>query len=554
MKLHRPVHRLPGLPARSAPRRLAFATASAVTTSCGRGMAGVASRPRDRVRRSGGMAGCAATTLAIVVTLLGGAGPVGAQEPPAAKPVAATETAATAESSAAPKAAAAEAKPSTGYYVEPGSYSTKRETKVPGYVRNASKTGIDALADAKWLDLGLDHRIRYELRDDDLRRARATTDNLFLFRTRAYFGIKEILDPLRLVVEVEDARNDNNKFNRDNRDVNSAEPIQLIAELYLKDALGKDDLGQNRPLSLRAGRMWFEKIDRRLIANNAWRNTTNSFQGIHLDLGRDENDWEFEVIAAQPLDRKLYEFDRVNEGQWFFATIGHWRKWSDVVTLEPYYLLLSQDNDGARKKREIHAPALRFYGPIGKTAFHYDVNLVYQTGEDDGRDHEAFGAASELGYKFKHKWKPRLSAFYGYASGDENPTDNDNEHFERYYGFARPWSANDYFSWENLHAPKLRLELTPLENLRFDAGYSSYWLASDTDKWVGGNLRDPTGQSGDFIGHEFDMRARYPLTTRINTTVGYAHFQPGGFTKNVGRNDASDFFYIELEFNAFPKT
>lgn len=554
MKLHRPVHRLPGLPARSAPRRLAFATASTVTTTCAAGMAGVASRPRDRGRGSGGMAGCAATTLAILAALLGGTGAVEAQE----KPVASPEAAATAEAATATKGAAVEAKPpakaSTGYYVEAGSYSTRRETPIPSYVRNASRTGVEALADIKWLDLGLDHRIRYELRDDDQRRPRAVTDNLFLFRTRAYFGIKEVLDPLRLVVEVEDARNANNEFNRDNRDVNGAEPIQLIAELYIEDALGKDDLGQDRPLSLRAGRMWFEKLDRRLIGNNAWRNTTNTFQGIHLDLGRDENDWELEVIAAQPLDRKLYEFDRVNEGQWFVATIGHWRKWSDVVTLEPYYLLLSQDNDGARKKREIHAPALRFYGPIGKTAFNYDVNLVYQTGEDDGRDHEAFGAASELGYRFKHEWKPRVSAFYGYASGDENPNDNDNERFERFYGFARPWSANDYIIWENFHAPKVRLELTPLEELRFDAGYSGYWLASDTDRWANANLRDPTGESGDFMGHEFDMRARYPLTKRVYTTVGYAHFEPGGFTKNVGRNNSSDFFYLELEFNAFPKT
>ncbi|MFN2376959.1 MAG: alginate export family protein [Candidatus Binatia bacterium] len=453
----------------------------------------------------------------------------------------------------APCPSSAQSRP-TGYYVEPGSYGTKRETPVPQYVRQASKTGIDALSELDWLDLGLDHRIRYELRDDDYRRATAKTDNLFLFRTRAYFGIKNIIDPLRLVVEVEDARSDNNRFKRDNRDVNGAEPIQLIAELHFKDALGKDALGQNRPLSLRAGRMWFEKLDRRLIGNNAWRNTTNTFQGIHLDLGREENDWEFELIAAQPLDRKLYEFDRTNEGQWFIAAIGHWRRWSEVVTLEPYYLLLSQDDDGNRTKREIHSPALRFYGPIAATAFHYDVNLVYQTGQDAGRDHRAFGATSELGYRFQHEWKPRVSAFYGYASGDKSPDDNNNERFERYYGFARPWSANDYFIWENFHAPKARLELTPLKDLRLDAGYSAYWLASDTDRWANANLRDPTGQSGDFIGHEFDMRARYQVTPRIDATMGYAHFEPGGWTKNVGRDNPSDFFYLELTFNAFPRT
>jgi hypothetical protein len=455
-----------------------------------------------------------------------------------------------------PAADPAPAKPadmrSPGYYVEPGSYSTRRESVPPAYVRPADKTGIDALSEVDWLDLGLDHRIRYEMRDDDYRRPTAKTDNLFLFRTRAYFGIKNILDPLRLVVEVEDARTANGRYKKDNRDVNGAEPIQLIAELHFKDALGKDALGQDRPLSLRVGRMWFEKLNRRLIGNNGWRNTTNTFQGLHLDLGRDENDWEIELIAAQPLDRKLYEFDRTNEGQWFFATIGHWRLWSRVVTLEPYYLLLSQDADGARTKREIHSPALRFYGPIADTAFHYDVNLVYQTGTDDGQDHEAFGAASELGYRFPHEWKPRLSVFYGYASGDKNPDDDKSERFERYYGFSRPWSANDYFVWENFHAPKVRLELAPLKELRLDAGYSAYWLASDTDRWANANLRDPTGESGDFTGHEFDIRARCAVTSRIDATMGYAHFEPGGFTKNVGRDNPSDFLDLEVSFNAFP--
>jgi hypothetical protein len=449
-----------------------------------------------------------------------------------------------------------EAKPaakSTGYYVEPGSYGTKRETPVPGYVRQADKTGIDALSELDWLDLGLDHRIRYEMRDDDVRRNVARTDNLFLLRTRAYFGIKNIIDPLRLAVEVEDARSGNGRFPKDNRDWNEVEPIQLIAELYFKDALGKDVLGQNRPVSLRAGRMWFEKLDRRLIGNNAWRNTTNTFQGVHLDLGQEVNDWEFELIAAQPLDRKLHEFDRPNEDQWFVAAIGHWRRWSKVVTLEPYYLLLSQGKAGARAKREIHSPALRFYGPIGQTPLHYDVNFVYQTGEDAGRDHEAFGLASELGYKFHHAWKPRVSVFYGLATGDKNPNDNRNERFERFYGFARPWSANDYFIWENFHAPKLRLEITPLKDLRIDAGYSFYWLFSDQDRWANANLRDPTGRSGDFMGHEFDMRARYPLTDRVDATLGYAHFEPGGWTKNVGRNNPSDFFYLEVTFNAFSK-
>ncbi len=438
-----------------------------------------------------------------------------------------------------------------GYYREPGSYGTKRETDPPAYARNASKTGLEALADLTWLDLGLDFRTRYELRSDDLRRNRSATDNLFLLRTRAYFGIREILDPFRFVVEVEDARSANGQFKKDNRDVNGGEPIQAYAELFFDDLLPADAREGKRPVRVRGGRFWLEKLDRRLIGNNAWRNTTNTFQGVYASLGEDRNDWQVELLAAQPLDRKLYEADRPNDDQWFYAAIGHWRRWSDVATIEPYWLFLDQKASANRNPREIHSPALRVYGPIGANA-NFDVNLVYQTGRDNKRSHSAFGAATEVGYTFAHAWKPRWSLFYGYASGDKNPNDNDNERFERFYGFARPWSANDYFIWENFHAPKTRVEFVPLKDLRVDAGYSWYWLASDTDRWANANLRDPTGQSGDFLGHEFDVRARYPLTSRIDATLGYAHFEPGGFTKNQGRTNASDFLYLEVSINAFP--
>lgn len=443
----------------------------------------------------------------------------------------------------------------TTFYREPGSYGTKRETVPPAYVRNASKIATpyvkDLLKDYSWLDIGLDHRVRYEMRHNDFRRPVAKTDNPFLLRTRAYVGVHDVIDPLRFVFEFEDARRENGDFPKDNRDFNETEMIQMYGQLYFKDLLPPDPRGNKRPLSLRGGRMWFEKLDRRLIANNAWRNTTNTFQGLHLDIGQDANDWQFELIATQPLDRLLFDFDEVVGGQWFFAAIGHWRRWSDVITIEPYYLQLNQKKTEGRNRREVHAPAVRFYGPLGKR-MDYDVDLVYETGQDNHQDMNAFGSTVEVGYIFDSPMKPRLSAFLGYATGDEDPNDDDNERFDRFFGFARPWSADDYFIWENLIDPKTRFEITPVKDLRIDAGFSAYWLASRTDRWANANLRDPEGKSGRFIGYELDARARYPVTKFMDATLGYARFQPGGFTKTVGRNRPSDFFYVEVTVNAFP--
>ena len=109
---------------------------------------------------------------------------------------------------------------------------------------------------------------------------------LFLLRSRAYLGVKEILDPLRGAVEFQDSRRYNGHFPRDDRDWNEYDLLQAYGELYFKGALGEDPRKQQRPIRFRAGRMAYEVLDRRFIARNEWRNTTNTFEGFRINFGQ----------------------------------------------------------------------------------------------------------------------------------------------------------------------------------------------------------------------------------------------------------------------------
>ncbi len=485
-----------------------------------------------------------------------------------------------------------------GYYVERKSYGTGRETDPPRYVKQLNKTWLkdyDTFAGIDWLDIGLDYRIRYEKRDNDFRRARDTIDDPILLRTRGYVAIKNILDPLRLTLEVEDATRNNSQFTRefDTRDINRAEPIQAYAELFFKQTpLGKDDLGNDRTISVRAGRQAFEYTDRRLLARNEWRNTTNNFQGVRAVIGQQKNDWQLDLLALKPIQRFTNQLDEVSHAQDFYGVIGDWRRWSEFVTLQPYYFLLKQDGDkvkytlngdsaapNTRIDREIHTAGLRAYGIVGKTGWDYDASYVEQWGYQDRLtnkgafiaelDHDAYAYNAEIGYSIKHPWKPRFSAFYGYASGDKNPTDDQNNRFERLFGFARPWSNNDYFQMENIVAPKVRVEFEPqvglLPGLKIDTGYSWYRLDSERDRWNGAGLRDSTGKSGKDVGEEVDVRVRFPINKYILANLGYAHFWAGDFTKSTTRDGSaggtsevdperrghSNFFYTEISISAF---
>lgn len=438
------------------------------------------------------------------------------------------------------------AKDSTDYYRAAKSYGTTPETDPPRYVRNLGKSNVEALKDLYWLDSGVELRERYEFRDGDIRKPVATVDQPLLQRLRVYAGVKEILDPVRFTLEIQDSRRYFSKFSMDDRDYNQLDVLQSYGELHFKDALGDDS-----PLRVRAGRMAFEVLDRRLIARNEWRNTTNAFQGARVLLGRQKNIWDLDLVALQPMRRLLRDGDEPIERQWLLGAVGNWRGWSDVATMQPFYFNLRQNERSATQTRNIHSPGLRVYGVIPDTAFDFDTSGIHQFGSDGGREHNAYAGVIELGYSPEHEWKPRFSAMYGYASGDRVPTDQSNERFERLFGFARPWSSNDYIQWENIHAPKIRAEITPTKELRFDGGVHGFWLASDTDRWNTTNLRSTAGNRGAFLGAEVEGRVRYKVHPQMDAILGYAHFQPGNFTKRSGRPDPTHFLYLELTFRLF---
>lgn len=432
------------------------------------------------------------------------------------------------------------------YFVKSKSYSSNPESDPPQYVVQLDEAGINAFKNVDWIDLGLNYRVRFEHRDNDFRRSVDRVDNPILSRTQAYFGIKNIIDPLRFAVELQDSRRHNSEFSRATGDVNKLDVFQAYGELYFKNPIIFD-----RPLSLRVGRMAFEIIDRKLFSRDDWGNTGTNFQGARATIGKKENDWQLDSFALQPMVKKIDESDLKNKDRWLYAAVLNWRRWSEIVTLQPFYFKLDQKESVDSQKIRINSPGLRLYGTVGESGFDYDLIGIYQFGVMNNESHRAYAYATELGYSFKHNWKPRISATYGYSSGDKNPNDNKNQRFERLYGFNRPWSNNNHIEWENLETLKSRLEFQPHKKLRMEGSYSFYWLASSTDSWTRANLQDKSGNSGDYIGQDFDFRTHYKATKYSKITLGFAHFRPGGFAKNVGRGNSSDFVYLEMTFNPF---
>jgi len=438
----------------------------------------------------------------------------------------------------APAATEAPAK-KAGPYVTKG-WSARPAPEPPDYVKTLDKLGIEDLKDIKWLEFGIEQRTRFDYHDDYLRRATLENDGQFLLRSRVYLGIRDIVDPLRFGFEFQDGRQFNSNFPETTREVDEYDILQAFGELYFKDALGP-----GIPIQFRAGRMTLDLVDRRQVSRSTFGNTTQAFDGFRLRFGEPKADWQIDLLAAQPVERRMTQLDRPDEERWLYGLTGAWRGWSQYVTLEPYYFVLDeQRTDPAAADGEIHSLGMHLFGPIAQTNFDYDMNGAFQCGENGERRRRAWAAYGELGYTFEHEWKPRPSISLAYATGDRSPNDSLDERFNRLYQTTTAYSITELFSWENTISPHVRLEMKPTDKLRLDSSYGVFWLASDTDAWVIPGRRDATGNSGDLVAQELQFRIRYQLHKMVELELGYSHLLPGSFVGNTGLSDDSDFLWV----------
>lgn len=401
-----------------------------------------------------------------------------------------------------------------------------------------------------WLLLGLQHRSRIENFDNFYRVSSLPSDGGYFSRHWFYLGVRDVLDPFRFTVELEDSRREGFDFPPSARQNNHTDFLQAYAELYSKNGFF------GHTTSLQAGRFTIDAVDRRLVARNRFRNSANTFDGVRLKIGDDKSPWIANFFATRPVEAREGSFDdRSREEREFYGAYATFRGSSPAFVFEPYYFYLDDQRNQARE-RILHTAGAHAYGLIYNNFFDYDVTVSAQWGDLNGLDHSAYFVHAELGHTFKHPWKPRLSAWINYGSGDDDPGDSDSGRFTELfgapfglYGFSR------FFTAENTINPTLSLSLKPADEVKVELYLRSYTLASDTDAWVRGGAavpggrRDPLGSSGRHIGEEIDLRVRWQANDQLLFNTGLAHFMPGSFVDETGLSESSTLVYLQGTFD-----
>ncbi len=424
-----------------------------------------------------------------------------------------------------------------------------REWKWNRYLR-------DALRLPAWLDLGLEHRTRFETYDHPWRASQLSgrTDSQIQQRNRVRLGlngkhVKFLFEGQDSRVYLDGAESYVTTAIRDEMDV-----LQLMASVTVHNVL---ETGLRTDLHV--GRLTMDIGRGRLIIRNDYRNTSNAFDGVHWQLGRDKH-WRVRLFLVEPVLRDQVRPDEQSKRSVFW---GGYVETAHIprVRLNAYYFGLNdQRNPDAGRHRTYSTFGTRLYDDPKPGRIDYEIESVLQTGKRGHVDHFAHFQHIDIGYTLALPWSPRVLLHYDYASGDRNANDSQHSAFDTLFGARRfdymPTGNFGPFFRSNFSSPGWRVIVVPCQGCEVQLKHRVWYLATSRGAFGRNGLHDPTGGSGNFLGHDLELRAQWKTTDNLEFELGYTHWFKGSYLDRLpdsaglppGGNRDSDYFYIQTKF------
>jgi hypothetical protein len=413
-----------------------------------------------------------------------------------------------------------------------------------------------------WIDLGLENRTRFESYDHPWRANQAIggggTDAQLALRSRVRVGLGGN-GPFRFLFEGQDSRalsNDEPGDFRNNTTVNQFDILQLLGSLTVNNVGGS-----GLRTDLHFGRMTLDFGKRRYVARNDFRNTTNAFDGVHWQIGEGKI-WRFRAFWVEPVIRDLVRLDEQTARSVFWGAYveSEHIPWFNVNAY--YFGLNDQQLQNKNLHRTYNTYGLRLFKSPAMNEFDYEFEGAVQTGHLGNVEHFAYNPNVEAGYTLNLPWTPRFLAQYVYASGSRTPGGSQNGNFDPLFG-ARRFDLNPTGIWgpffrSNISSPGWRLILQADENLTLTVKQRFWYLAEVTAALSGSGLQDPTGGSGNYLGHDLELRAQWAplwaMRQNLDFDFGYVHWFKGSYFDSpaiiaqlpAGGNKDSDYFYAQV--------
>ena len=441
-----------------------------------------------------------------------------------------------------------------------------------GKLANADDTPwqlSDSLGLPEWLNINIEHRTRYETLDGQYRAivngiATNAGDQALVFRTLVHARVD--LPILSIGAEFMDSRialADSGSATNSNRltttIANPAELLQAYVAIPISDLII-----ENSATLVKAGRLTMDIGSRRLVARNRFRNTINAFTGI--DIQWQYQDKNGRAFFNMPIQRRVKgdirsnhpRFDKEHPEIRFWGLYYKQSVISNQHQVEVFLFGLDENDAGIKTRHRNHyTMGGRIWKKPDLGEFDYQLETAFQTGhsrssvtENKTLRHNAHFHHAELGYSLDANWRPRLVLQYDYASGDDNPNDNQNNRFDTLFGARRfdfgPTSTYGAFARSNINSPGVRLTLKPYSGVSTMFVVRGFWRASNDDAWTTAGING----HNHFIGTQIEARLRWKiLPGNIQVETGFAHLFSGGLMNEAKEDDSTyGYFQANLTF------
>ena len=333
-------------------------------------------------------------------------------------------------------------------------------------------------------------------------------------------------------------------------EINALEPIQAYVGVRLGEILGAGSSGR-----ITAGRFTQDLGARRFMARQRFRNTTNSFTGVKLDVSNARGDSAL-AFWTMPQRRLPQTADRIRDNaivldhegsdlQFFGGSYTRAAVLGGTLQVYGFGLLERDTARFATTNRHLFTPGVRFARGAKPGAIDYDLEVTYQTGHArrtsaptdlTDLDVSAFFLHAGLGYAFAGGWQPRVVVQYDLASGND-PQSNEIGRFDTLFGARREYGPTDLyglFQRSNMSSPSVRVEARPDPRTDGYVEYRAGFLPCATDSFAASGVRDANGTSSHFAGHQFELGLNHVLVpNRIKLSAGAVYLAKGRFLNDA---------------------
>ena len=404
------------------------------------------------------------------------------------------------------------------------------ERAIASLTANVGAT-VEARHDAP-ITVGGQLRLRAEYRTVSRYNAaspRDTDEDFVIQRSRVNFDAR-IMDDLRVFLELQDSRTWGSEM--------GVIVDQMGVDLHQGYVDFENLFGSE--FTLRAGRFELTLWNQRLISPLDWHPVGRAWDGLIVmgALG------EVDVAAGYHTIAEDVAIDSDKDTDLYWTALTAHPDEGHEVGAAFFWL---HSNTGST---DLSFGTVTLHAQGKLDSFDYSLDGVYQFGDVETLDVEAYAAAVELGYTFAGASKARIAVEWTYASGDDDPNDGDFGTFNPLFPFGHAYQGYlDLFAWINGHDVSVKVGFAPAESWWMEVDVHGFWLDETEDAWYGANGRpirfNPMADSSD-VGYEIDLSVKHFLSDRVWIWFGYSHFFAGDYVDETGDDPDTDWFWFQF--------